>query len=85
MSTQISMQDRKELEKFTKYLALRAAQVIIQARSGQKVNTACKPDSSAGDWVKEQNICFNLCNLSGNMLFLYIHICMCKKSLFLYH
>ncbi|XP_020292712.1 autophagy-related protein 13 homolog isoform X2 [Pseudomyrmex gracilis] len=50
MSTQISMQDRKELEKFTKYLALRAAQVIIQARSGQKVNTACKPDSSAGDW-----------------------------------
>ncbi|XP_018049910.1 PREDICTED: autophagy-related protein 13 homolog isoform X3 [Atta colombica] len=52
MSTQLSMQDKKDLEKFTKYLALRAAQVIVQSRSGQKVNTTCKPDSSAGDWVK---------------------------------
>ncbi|XP_024869821.1 autophagy-related protein 13 homolog isoform X3 [Temnothorax curvispinosus] len=52
MSAQLSMQDKKDLEKFTKYLALRAAQIIVQSRSGQKVNTACKPDSSAGDWVK---------------------------------
>lgn len=52
MSTQLSMQDRKDLEKFTKYLALRAAQIIVQSRSGQKVNTTCKPDSSAGDWVE---------------------------------
>lgn len=52
MSTQLSMQDKKDLEKFTKYLALRAAQIIVQSRSGQKVNTTCKPDSSAGDWVK---------------------------------
>jgi len=52
MSAQLSMQDKKDLEKFTKYLALRAAQVIVQSRSGQKVNTTCKPDSSAGDWVK---------------------------------
>lgn len=50
MSTQLSMQDKKDLEKFTKYLALRAAQIIVQSRSGQKVNTTCKPDSSAGDW-----------------------------------
>ncbi|EZA48976.1 autophagy-related protein 13 homolog isoform X2 [Ooceraea biroi] len=50
MTTQLSMQDRKDLEKFTKYLALRAAQIIVQSRSGQKVNTTCKPDSSAGDW-----------------------------------
>ncbi|XP_014472650.1 PREDICTED: autophagy-related protein 13 homolog isoform X2 [Dinoponera quadriceps] len=51
MSTlQLSMQDRKDLDKFTKYLALRAAQIIVQSRSGQKVNTTCKPDSSAGDW-----------------------------------
>ncbi|XP_036147146.1 autophagy-related protein 13 isoform X1 [Monomorium pharaonis] len=50
MSTQLSMQDRKDLEKFTKYLALRAAQIIVQSRSGQKVNTTCKSDSSAGDW-----------------------------------
>ncbi|XP_019697934.1 autophagy-related protein 13 isoform X3 [Harpegnathos saltator] len=51
MSTlQLSMQDRKDLDKFTKYLALRAAQIIVQSRSGQKVNTMCKPDSSAGDW-----------------------------------
>ncbi|XP_071567195.1 autophagy-related protein 13 homolog isoform X2 [Temnothorax nylanderi] len=50
MSAQLSMQDKKDLEKFTKYLALRAAQIIVQSRSGQKVNTTCKPDSSAGDW-----------------------------------
>ena len=50
MSMQLSMQDRKDLEKFTKYLALRAAQIIVQSRSGQKVNTTCKSDSSAGDW-----------------------------------
>lgn len=73
------MQDRKELEKFTKYLALRAAQVIIQARSGQKVNTACKPDSSAGDWVKKQIICFKLYNLFGNMLLAYVYIYVCMR------
>lgn len=45
-----NMQDKKDLDKFTKYLALRAAQIIVQSRSGQKVSTTCKPDSSAGDW-----------------------------------
>jgi len=72
MSTQLSMQDKKDLEKFTKYLALRAAQIIVQSRSGQKVNTMCKPDSSAGDWVKVKFA--NPYNLLGFIPLLFIQI-----------
>lgn len=47
----LSMQDKKDLDKFTKFLALKAAQIIVQSRSGEKVNTKCKPNSSGTDWV----------------------------------
>lgn len=47
----LSMQDKKELDKFMKFLALKAAQIIVQSRSGEKVITKCKPDSSGADWV----------------------------------
>ncbi|XP_076656855.1 autophagy-related 13 isoform X3 [Halictus rubicundus] len=51
MSTlKLSMQDRKDLDKFTKFLALKAAQIIVQSRSGEKVSTKCKPNSSGTDW-----------------------------------
>ncbi|XP_011312103.1 autophagy-related protein 13 homolog isoform X2 [Fopius arisanus] len=46
----LSMQDKKDLDKFMKFLALKAAQIIVQSRSGEKVITKCKPDSSAADW-----------------------------------
>ncbi|XP_051169959.1 autophagy-related protein 13 homolog isoform X2 [Leptopilina boulardi] len=46
----LSMQDKKDLDKFTKFLALKAAQIIVQSRSGEKVNTKCKPNSSGTDW-----------------------------------
>ena len=45
------MQDKKDLDKFTRFLALKAAQIIIQSRSGEKVSTKCKPYSSGTDWV----------------------------------
>lgn len=52
MSTlKLSMQDKKDLDKFTKFLALKTAQIIVQSRSGEKVNTKCKPNSSGTDWV----------------------------------
>ncbi|XP_076665505.1 autophagy-related 13 isoform X1 [Andrena cerasifolii] len=51
MSTlKLSMQDKKDLDKFTKFLALKTAQIIVQSRSGEKVNTKCKPNSSGTDW-----------------------------------
>lgn len=46
----LSMQDKKDLDKFMKFLALKAAQIIVQSRSGEKVVTKCKPDSSGADW-----------------------------------
>lgn len=52
MSTlKLSTQDKKDLDKFTKFLALKAAQIIVQSRSGEKVSTKCKPNSSGTDWV----------------------------------
>ncbi|XP_046390337.1 autophagy-related protein 13 isoform X2 [Ischnura elegans] len=49
-SVKLSAQDRKELDKFTKFLALKAVQIIIQSRLGEKVKTKCKPNSSGTDW-----------------------------------
>ncbi|XP_066602966.1 autophagy-related protein 13 homolog isoform X2 [Prorops nasuta] len=46
----LSMQDKKDLEKFTRFLALKAAQIIVQSRSGEKVNTNCRPNPIGSDW-----------------------------------
>ncbi|XP_076182221.1 autophagy-related 13 isoform X2 [Ptiloglossa arizonensis] len=51
MSTlKLSVQDKKDLDKFTKFLALKAAQIIVQSRSGEKVSTKSKPNSSGTNW-----------------------------------
>lgn len=51
MATQkLSPQDRKDLDKFTKYLVFKCAQIIIQSRSGEKVNMPSKLVSSGTDW-----------------------------------
>ncbi|KAG8223688.1 hypothetical protein J437_LFUL004053 [Ladona fulva] len=49
-SVKLSTQDKKDLDKFTKFLALKAVQIIIQSRLGEKVSTKCKPNSSGTDW-----------------------------------
>jgi autophagy-related protein 13 len=52
MSGKLSAQDRQDLEKYTKFLAIKATQIIVQSRLGEKVSTKCKPHSSGTDWVR---------------------------------
>lgn len=50
-------QDNKDsdyLEKLIKFFALKSAQIIVQARLGGKVHTACNPASTQTDWVSSQ-------------------------------
>lgn len=49
-SYKISVQDKKDLDKFTKFLALKSAQIIVQSRQGTKFETKCKPQTSGIDW-----------------------------------
>lgn len=56
MALKLSNQDRKDLDKFTKFFALKAAQIIIQSRLGEKVTTNCKPQTTGTDWVSGVNI-----------------------------
>lgn len=42
--------DRTELDKYTKHLVYKCAQIIIQSRSGETVNTSSKLVSSGTDW-----------------------------------
>lgn len=44
----LSPSEQKELDKFTKYLALKCVQVIVQSRLGEKIRTGSKPDTSSG-------------------------------------
>lgn len=52
MSTvmKLSPQDRKELDRFTLFLACKSVQVIVQSRFGAKQKTKSKPHSSVTDW-----------------------------------
>lgn len=49
-SPKLSPQDRKDLDKFSKYLVYKCAQIIIQSRSGEKISTQSKLVSSGTDW-----------------------------------
>ncbi|XP_077994293.1 autophagy-related protein 13-like isoform X2 [Glandiceps talaboti] len=46
----ITAQDKKDLDKFTKFLTLKSIQVIVQSRLGDKINTKSKPQSTGSDW-----------------------------------
>lgn len=50
----LSSQDKKDLDKFTKFWTLKSTQVIVQSRLGEKASTSCKPQSSGTDWVSLQ-------------------------------
>ncbi|XP_065160382.1 autophagy-related protein 13 homolog isoform X2 [Atheta coriaria] len=50
MEMRLSSQDRKDLDKFTKFLAFKSAQVIVQSRLGEKKSTKCNPQQSGADW-----------------------------------
>lgn len=51
MANRLSNQDKRELDKFTKFLVFKAAQIIVQSRLGEKVSTQCKPQTTGTDWV----------------------------------
>lgn len=49
--SKLSQQDRKDLEKFTKFLIYKSLQIIVQSRLGEKIQAKSKPFSSGADWV----------------------------------
>jgi len=50
-NTNTREQDRKELEKYVRFFVIKAVQIIVQARLGQRVFTECKTISAGSDWV----------------------------------
>ncbi|XP_061183637.1 autophagy-related protein 13-like [Saccostrea echinata] len=48
--SKLTQQDRKDLEKFTKFLIYKSLQIIVQSRLGEKIQTKSKPFSSGADW-----------------------------------
>ena len=47
----LTSHDKKDLDKFTKYLVYKCIQIIVQSRLGERVKTQSKPVSSGSDWV----------------------------------
>lgn len=43
--------DKKDLDKYTRFFTLKATELIVQSRLGEKISTSCKPHSSGPDWV----------------------------------
>ncbi|XP_029577843.1 autophagy-related protein 13 isoform X2 [Salmo trutta] len=50
MDSDLSPQDRKDLDKFIKFFALKTVQVIVQARLGEKVCTRSLSSPTGSDW-----------------------------------
>jgi autophagy-related protein 13 len=48
---QLSNEDHEALEKFTKFFLVKAAQIIVQSRLGEKKTTKSKPVYSGNEWV----------------------------------
>ncbi|KAF5282389.1 hypothetical protein FQA39_LY17586 [Lamprigera yunnana] len=45
MAPKLSLQEKKDMDRFTKFLVLKSAQVIVDSRLGSKVSTPCKMTS----------------------------------------
>jgi len=52
---QLNKTDYDELKKFTTFFLVKAAQIIVQSRLGERKSTKSKPAQSGGDWVKLNN------------------------------
>lgn len=50
METDLSSQERKDLDKFIKFFALKTVQVIVQARLGEKICTCSSSSPTGSDW-----------------------------------
>ncbi|XP_072128345.1 autophagy-related protein 13 isoform X3 [Mobula birostris] len=50
MDGELSPQDKKDLDKFIKFFALKTVQVIVQARLGEKICTRSSSSPTGSDW-----------------------------------
>ncbi|XP_004708397.1 autophagy-related protein 13 isoform X5 [Echinops telfairi] len=50
METDLNSQDRKDLDKFIKFFALKTVQVIVQSRLGEKICTRSSSSPTGSDW-----------------------------------
>uniref|UniRef100_A0A8C2Z147 Autophagy-related protein 13 n=1 Tax=Cyclopterus lumpus TaxID=8103 RepID=A0A8C2Z147_CYCLU len=50
MDSGLSPQDKKDLDKFIKFFALKTVQVIVQARLGEKIGTRSSSSPTGSDW-----------------------------------
>ncbi|XP_007903004.1 autophagy-related protein 13 isoform X1 [Callorhinchus milii] len=50
MDSELNPQDKKDLDKFIKFFALKTAQVIVQARLGEKICTHSSSSPTGSDW-----------------------------------
>ncbi|XP_026988830.2 autophagy-related protein 13 isoform X3 [Tachysurus fulvidraco] len=50
MDSDLSPQDRKDLDKFIKFFVLKTVQVIVQARLGEKICTRSSSSPTGSDW-----------------------------------
>ncbi|XP_064423211.1 autophagy-related protein 13 isoform X3 [Latimeria chalumnae] len=50
MDTDLSSQDKKDLDKFIKFFALKTVQVVVQARLGEKICTRSSSSPTGSDW-----------------------------------
>ncbi|XP_013772380.1 uncharacterized protein LOC106457497 [Limulus polyphemus] len=50
VKAKLSSHDRHDLEKFMKFLAIKAVQVIVQSRLGERSKTKSKPYSRGAEW-----------------------------------
>lgn len=50
METDLNSQDRKDLDKFIKFFALKTVQVTVQARLGEKICTRSSSSPTGSDW-----------------------------------
>ncbi|XP_076362824.1 autophagy-related protein 13-like [Tachypleus tridentatus] len=50
VKVKLTSQDRRDLEKFMKFLAIKAVQVIVQSRLGERIKTRSKPYSCGAEW-----------------------------------
>ncbi|XP_062404535.1 autophagy-related protein 13 isoform X2 [Sardina pilchardus] len=50
MDNDLSQQDKKDLDKFIKFFALKTVQVIVQARLGEKICTRSSSSPTGSDW-----------------------------------
>lgn len=51
--TKLTPEERRDLDKFAKFLALKSAVIIVESRLGAKVYTKCNPASNKDVWVSD--------------------------------